>query len=172
MMRRFPLRYRNDITCLTCILYIDKNASVLLQTQVILAQTATGWISSRVRWAIAKPTTLAPTISGPISTPNSASAIIAATAMTRTEQKVAENRQQRVLPRRRRTDDQEGPNAVFESYFDNPVRTAGVGRPGRSKQMLDRAPARGDGRRRDLPISRAGPRSTTSCGRSDRHCIR
>ena len=33
---------------------------------------------------IATPTTLAPAISGPISTPNSASAIIAATAMTRT----------------------------------------------------------------------------------------
>jgi hypothetical protein len=49
----------------------------------------------------------------------------------------------------RRANDQEGPDTVFESYFDDAGRTASLGRTGGSEQMLDRAPARGDGGRQD-----------------------
>src|SRR6516164_719249 len=164
---------------------------------------------------IATPTTLVPAISGPISTPSSASAIITATAITSTNRmlrkissKVCKRARRRLLavrlaelgccgelavdrslrsvpedvgdqqnhdcgqyavddagknripagevhevdlptPSQHRhcANDQQSSDPVFECCFDDAGWTAGLRRPGGTEQMLDRAPAHGDGGR-------------------------
>ena len=48
---------------------------------------------------------------------------------------------------RRRANDQKGPDTVLQSHFDDGGRAASLERTGRSQQLLDRSPARGDGGR-------------------------